>query len=261
MGRSNARSPFRLEMLPTEAELAEFDPENSACCTIDSFRPELTGKPSSKWNMSAREVFVAGYMENGSVACEEEEVDEYFKDHLKYLIRKFKQSHATTEIAQARRRNHNRRQRRISKFILQLFHRRLDVAQHHPGLQKHVYVLQRLGPEGMSSDESDMDNGRKVYKVLIKSWRAPILTPWLSVFDSIASLERTNAINGMDGRGAQFRERRRSSEVDDRSPPVGRLFSNAYNEDWLTKLTPFTRNRLKIRPKSYLFTHGPEVTS
>ena len=111
----------------------------------------------------------------------------------------------------------------------------------------------------MSSDESDMENGRKVYKVLVKSWRAEILTPWLSVIDSIASLERTNAINGMDGRGAQFRERRRSSQVDDRSPPVGRLFVNAYSEAWLTNLTKFTRVRLKIRPKSYKFEHSPEV--
>ncbi|KAI0740917.1 hypothetical protein C8Q76DRAFT_608378 [Earliella scabrosa] len=264
MGRNNARSPFCLDMLPTEAEVADFDPEKGPCCTVESFRPDLTGKPSSQWNLCAREVFVAGYMENGSVACEEEDVDQYFKDHLKYLIRKFKQAHAAAEIAQAKRRSHNRRQRRRSvgnPISILLFLRRLDVAQHHPGLQKHVYILQRLGPEGMSSDESEMENGRKVYKVFVKSWRAPAITPWLSVIDAIASLERTNAINGMDGRGAQFRERRRSSQVDDRSPPVGRLFLNAYSETWLQRLTQFTRSRLKIRPKSYKFAHSPEVAS
>ena len=63
----------------------------------------------------------------------------------------------------------------------------------HEGLQKHVQILQRLGVQGMSSDESDHEvvashppawrtNPR--YLVRSPAWRAAHLTLWLRTFDA-----------------------------------------------------------------------------
>ena len=122
-----------------------------------------------------------------------------------------------------------------------------------------MYILQRLGPDGMSSDESELEQGVKVYKVLIKKWRNPDLVEWFKVFDSIARMERTNVINGVDGRGAPYRERIRSQKVDEFCETVGALPINAYDKTWFGTLSKFTQARMNVVQKSYDFTHTEAV--
>lgn len=107
----------------------------------------------------------------------------------------------------------------------------------------------------MSSDESEVEKGVKVYKALVKPWRNPDLVEWFKVFDSIARMERTNVINGIDGRGAPVRERIRTGKKDEGCEPVGRLPSNAYDATWFGNLGKFSQARLNVVKKAYEFTH------
>ncbi|KAF9486898.1 hypothetical protein BDN71DRAFT_1437256 [Pleurotus eryngii] len=61
-----------------------------------------------------------------------------------------------------------------------LFQMRLSVAQEHLLLRQHVPLLEHLGVNGMSSDESDIDNASDaglqarcpIYQVIMPVWRA-----------------------------------------------------------------------------------------
>ncbi|RPD72403.1 hypothetical protein L226DRAFT_449638, partial [Lentinus tigrinus ALCF2SS1-7] len=237
--------------LPSEQDVKDYDPNSGPCCTTHNFRPDLTATPGTPWNKSAIGVFVEAYMEEGTVKCDDPDIIEaYFKRHLQYLIYQFKHTSDSEEVKKARKCTHRRQERRRG-----LFHRRLETAQNNADLKGHVYMLQRLGPEGMSSDESEVENGVKVYKVLVKKWRNPDLVEWFKVFDSIARMERTNVINGMDGRGAPYRERIRSTKDDDKCSPVGRLPPNAYNSTWFDDLNKFSQARINVLKKAYSFTH------
>lgn len=95
-----------------------------------------------------------------------------------------------------------------------LFHRRFSIAQTHPFLQHHVPILQRLGVNGMSEDESDCDDLADApgirsrpprYYVVRPAWRARNLTAWLQTFDSMHILMRR--MTGEPSRGAYPRQR------------------------------------------------------
>lgn len=125
-------------------------------------------------------------------------------------------------------------------------------------MQRHVYILQRLGREGMSSDESDFSNGVKQFRILKKLWREPKLTAWLRVFDSIAREKRINPVTETT-RGAEPRQRFESGKYDNSSPPVGQLPWNAYSQTWYQNLTAYAQKRLQARKKTYDFSHTPGI--
>jgi len=67
-----------------------------------------------------------------------------------------------------------------------------------PYLQKHAHILEQLGPQGMSSDESDHEEATRDrmlgtcsphYLVCLPRWRAGSLSDWLHVFDSTYILD------------------------------------------------------------------------
>ncbi|KAI0715187.1 hypothetical protein C8Q76DRAFT_619567 [Earliella scabrosa] len=257
MGRLTHKSQFDLNKLPSEEELEEFeeaDEDAGACCTIDDFRPDLNGTPRSKWNTSIAEVFVEAYMAEGTFVCDDRAlVRKYFVRHLRYLISMFKDRHTEQEVKLARLKQKRRRERRNY-----LFQRRLKAASTEPDLKRHVYILQRLGPEGMSSDESAMENGVKQFRILKKDWRSPHLTAWLRVFDGINREQRFNPLTEST-RGADPRHRFESGKASTSSRAVSCLPINAYNPTWYEERTPYARQRLQARKKAYDFTHTPEI--
>ncbi|KAI0712000.1 hypothetical protein C8Q76DRAFT_602860, partial [Earliella scabrosa] len=257
MGRQSYKSPFDLQKLPTEEEMEAFvdaPEEDGPCCGVDNFRPDLNGTARSHWNRSIADVFVEEYMAEGTVPCRDPAlVKKYFVRHLRYLISKFKEQHTNEEVLTARRKLKRRHERRGY-----LFQRRLIAAHSEPGLQRHVHILQRLGPEGMSSDESAMENGVKQFRILRKEWRSEQLTGWLRIFDAISRERRANPITEAT-RGAEPRQRFQSGKIDNTSPPVGSLPINAYNPKWYAQLPPYRRQRLQARKKAYDFTHSPDI--
>lgn len=116
----------------------------------------------------------------------------------------------------------------------QLFTQRCDIALHEPRLQKHLDLLGRLGVDGMSSDESDGEDGsRPVFRVRSPIWRAPIVGRWLQVFDSLYLKRRQIT---QDKRGCYPRIRVRSSSEPSCSKGfVEGLPLNAYDESWMAR--------------------------
>ncbi|KAF8576512.1 hypothetical protein K439DRAFT_1367045, partial [Ramaria rubella] len=66
-----------------------------------------------------------------------------------------------------------------------LFSRRLGAVNNDLDLKQHHCALMKLGVERMSSDESDMEDGKEIYRISTKPWRAQAVTMWLSVMDCV----------------------------------------------------------------------------
>ena len=52
-------------------------------------------------------------------------------------------------------------------------------------------MLEQLGVDGMSSDESGDKDDQHEYQILKLLWRAPEVAPWLQMFDTIHNILRT----------------------------------------------------------------------
>lgn len=155
---------------------------------------------------------------------------------------------------------------RALTVLPQTFQRRLHIATMDPLLQKHVHVLQRLGVDGMSSDESDVEElwhdpavrrRQPSYFVSTPAWRHPSLTAWLLAFDSMHVISRRMAGNRL--RGAYPRCRIYARDRSSKSKRyVSHLPKTAYNPDWLK-----TRNNIEftVAPTEeiYPFTHDDHV--
>lgn len=113
----------------------------------------------------------------------------------------------------------------------------------------------------MSSDESDHDNGVTQYRVLIKPWRAPMLTPFLRAFD--AAYRRSRFVPILQNtQGAHPHLRLAPTNAPTRATTtrgaVVGLPINAYNPEWLSTLGRFDRDRLK-ETEVYEFVHTTAI--
>ncbi len=122
-------------------------------------------------------------------------------------------------------------------------------------------MLERLGPEGMSDDESDVEDGhdearprprRPVYRVKYPCWRAAEVGEWLEVFDVVHLFERRAK---PDLRGQYPRIRARVPRVvDNEAKPVQQLPVNTYDAIWLeSQINP--NHRLRPLADRYDFRH------
>lgn len=150
--------------------------------------------------------------------------------------------------------------------ILQLFHRRLDVAGRHPHLRQHVDILQRLGIDGMSSDESDYEEiptnppaamRAPRYYVLRPRWRRDALSDWLETFDVVYNILRRESLGR---RGAYSRRRVQNTTAITFSQNrsfVPCLPINAYKERWLSGRRDIEFS--VVPTDAYNFRHSSEV--
>lgn len=144
---------------------------------------------------------------------------------------------------------------------MQLFQRRRGIAKMFDPLTKHLDVLDALGPDGMSSDESlvDSDTRQPTYTIVKPDWRHPDLHNWLQVFDQ---LHHRNHINSwsVDKRGAFPHIRAGSQKVRKKlSAPKG-LPINAYDPKWLeAREALYLKHVLSPCPEQYNFNHTSDV--
>ncbi|KAG6836574.1 hypothetical protein H0H93_006598 [Arthromyces matolae] len=167
---------------------------NGLCCTASDFRYYLLGPPHHPWNRSAAKVFAADYITHNhlpNTLATAASIIGAFYIRLKTLRRKYMtQIQLVSSDPQRLRRDQRKRT---------LFNRRLEVAQMYPFLNRHVRLIQQLGVEGMSSDESDHEEAihnntvgslRPRYEIILPRWRAVELSRWLHIFDSVYSVAR-----------------------------------------------------------------------
>ncbi|KAF4563775.1 hypothetical protein EYR36_003017 [Pleurotus pulmonarius] len=226
------------------------------CCDERNFRYDLLGTPRSPWNRSAARVFTRAFNTWAELDFDTDVLEEAFFTWLKSLKQARKKSQLSRTERQIAVSMSRRKTRRRT-----LFHIRLDTAQGHPLLQRHVPMLERLGPEGMSDDESDVEDGhdearprprRPVYRVKYPCWRAAEVGEWLEVFDVVHLYERRAK---PDLRGQYPRIRARVPRVvDNEAKPVQQLPVNTYDATWLeSQINP--NHRLRPLADRYDFRH------
>lgn len=113
----------------------------------------------------------------------------------------------------------------------------------HPELERHIGVLELLGVDGMSSDESDTEEVRNNvnaryevphFHVSVPQRRAKHLAFWLSQFDAAHTVERRTTPGGSRGAWPHMRSRNEQNpRVSTSTSFVPDLPENAYDEEWL----------------------------
>ncbi|KAI0324444.1 hypothetical protein GY45DRAFT_1262849 [Cubamyces sp. BRFM 1775] len=255
MNREHGRAPFDATLIPSEEEVKRYDPRRDGhCCTPERFRPDLRSTPGSAWNQSVIKVFGQSFVDQDEFACDDISiVKKAFSTHLRYLHRRYlHDTSGEAEKLRARKRA-NRDERKRG-----LFQRRLTAALSYEALKPHVDIIRRLGVDGMSSDESSVENDIVHYYILKKRWRHPELTMWLRVFDAVYRKIRVSETNRAT-RGAPVHWRHVTNRYDNERAAVPCLPKNAYNPDWLNGLHEMDREDLAARDEVYAFVHPPEI--
>ena len=139
----------------------------------------------------------------------------------------------------------------------------METALTEPLLRRHVGILQLLGPDGMSSDESDGPPGApRGYSICIHPWRATGVTPFVRIFDAVAVILRRLRfphLGGGIGHGALPRIRVAVVGLFSTSGRfVPGLPVNTYLPDWISGVRNWD---LTVQPTSepYNFTHDNRI--
>ncbi|KAF8160483.1 hypothetical protein K438DRAFT_2071165 [Mycena galopus ATCC 62051] len=142
----------------------------------------------------------------------------------------------------------------------ELFHRRRYLAYTFKPLQKHINMLEQLGVDGMSSDESDTEDigaGTMQYQILAPQWRANHIAGWLRIFDSLHNILRRNG-NSQAHLGSFPRRRKVGQRRSKSTKFVSGLPINVYDPRWITA---DLRRKYDLQPSTehYDFTHESDI--
>jgi len=249
------------------------------CCSAEALRVDLQGQPRSEWNKSAARVSALNFITSNQGNRDDLPIiEKHILTYIKTLharVRRLDIQFSNVDEEKTKSRDRRKRRKTTVRLLfhccayhktykyIKLYHQRLETAMTEPLLRPHVGILQRLGPDGMSSDESDGPPGAlRTYRICILPWRAVGVTPFVRVFDAFAAIRRRSRfphLGGGIGRGALPRIRVAAVglfSTNDRFVPG--LPVNTYMPDWISGI----RNRdLTVRPtsESYNFTHDNRI--
>ncbi len=245
--------------------------------TTAGFMIDIAGDPKSPWNVSAGRTFTDYFIEKTRRDDTPEmrrAVEMAFDTRIRSLKSRWKRDMLPQAAKVAERSKHSRRQRkyqvrfRISNPgmclpVLQLFQRRREITKLYDPLKKHLGVLDALGVDGMSSDESSSDphTGQTTYTVVKPGWRHPDLHHWLKVF---GELHHRNRANGciLDKRGTFTHIRVGSQKIRQTSRAPPDLPLNAYDPRWLeSRENLYVKHELRPIKDPYIFNHPSDVVA
>lgn len=110
-----------------------------------------------------------------------------------------------------------------------LFRRRRDTVETNPHLSEHLAIMDELGVEGMSGDESGGEDGS--CNVLRPPWRSEMLSDWLHVIDTVYIRGR---MKSGDRRGCLPHSRvYQDDSISSKGQCVKGLPKSAYDPTWL----------------------------
>ncbi|RXW15759.1 hypothetical protein EST38_g10089 [Candolleomyces aberdarensis] len=231
-------------------------------CTVEDFRLDFERPPNAPWNKFAKKVFL------DTLVTHEANKLAVFQPPLAYLGKlyvsnfrnartKFKWEMKTKSEKDEHRKQHRRNERKRW-----LYYRRIQAAKRFRDTMRHLPMIAAYGWEGMSTDESDHENGTggPSYVIMPKKWRHPNADQCLRTLDGLH-------------RDSRFRQDRRVTpgahphmrHLDGRSKPSVRtalreLPTGLYNPQWLGRLTDAAKEALGITETiEYDFSHTPEI--
>ncbi|KDQ06349.1 hypothetical protein BOTBODRAFT_49423 [Botryobasidium botryosum FD-172 SS1] len=238
------REKTDLPLPPNALTLSDFHAKRHPGCTIDNFVIDLEHNPASAWNKRAMKVFADHFMATHEIEHTRENKAQVERTlyawirgkHLKFQLRT-----TNPESEEVLKRRAARQQRKRA-----LWHRRLIAVSRHPALLRHLNIVKRLNVNGMSSDESELDEEthRVRYYIVVPGWRHPSLANFLRALDIVYMLYRLDDLGNV-GKGNQPHERIATDAI--RDPPgvegggnstgaVKELPWNCYDPDWLEQL-------------------------
>ena len=110
-----------------------------------------------------------------------------------------------------------------------------------PAWKDHLDIVEMLGVEGQSSDETDEEDPN-IYNIRILPWRNKELVKKVAMTDEAKNT--TNAYgNPRPGNRPRVRKWRRDAKPSQRKAPRGKPL-NYYNQEWYKKLTPGQKRAL-----------------
>ncbi|KAI0028639.1 hypothetical protein K488DRAFT_6834, partial [Vararia minispora EC-137] len=158
-------------------------------CSTNNFKIDCRGSPRSPWNQAVSVVFVDFMMQAGEFQDTNQlrnTLRTFFFCRMKSLQKAWRESNLAPHDQEMRAALHRREERQRG-----LFERRWGVVSDYPDIFPDLRrLLNRLGPNGMSDDETDVDeNGRPTgtYTVFRLPWRHPDLRAHFIMLDTIAS--------------------------------------------------------------------------
>ncbi|KAH9180279.1 hypothetical protein EDB89DRAFT_2061994 [Lactarius sanguifluus] len=142
-----------------------------------------------------------------------------------------------------------------------LFQHRHEITKLYNPLKKHLGILDALGVDGMSLDESSSDphTGQTMYTVVKPGWQHPDLHHWLKVFDE---LHHQNQANGciLDKWGMFTHIRAGSQKIQQTSHAPPDLPLKPYDPRWLkSRENLYVKHELRPIKDQYIFNHPSDV--
>jgi len=135
--------------------------------------------------------------------------------------------------------------------LLQLYSRRLQTAHQYTEIKTQAtHMVQSLGLDGMSSDESDHEDhkGEATYYILHKDWRSCQITAWLRMLDSLhLRLRYRGEWRATAGSWPHFRTTHLKEST---RPAINELPVNFYSRDWYGARSTFMKGELKAKKQS-----------
>ncbi|KAJ7815230.1 hypothetical protein B0H14DRAFT_2168162, partial [Mycena olivaceomarginata] len=142
-----------------------------------------------------------------------------------------------------------------------LFHQRCYLAYMFKPLHRHIDMLEHLGIDWMSSDESETENVNGEhhiqYQILAPLWRAHDIAAWLQVFDSLHNILRRSG-DTFASRGSFPRHRKVGQRRSSNLKFVPGLPINICDQQWISL---DAKREYDLRPltEHYDFSHNPDI--
>lgn len=256
----------------SEAENEAFIRElpGSIQITANDFRLDLSRDRSTLFNRTAMEVFTADFYRkvmqdnwynSPPIPTQYLQVDiisDCFYYHLKHVKSRYK--HFVVHMAldsEAAWIKEDKRLQRMSRGVrkVRLYKWRLNAIAEDPQLSRHKRLLEALGTQGMSSDESDTKAPGKstTYPRVYPQWRSQQLSSFLWKLDAIVEKIHASPIGRRKRGGNPLRIRPHTSKYNTTAAaPIG-FPRNCYDKEWLDSLPARSKATLQARDVDYKF--------
>jgi hypothetical protein len=131
------------------------------------------------------------------------------------------------------------------------------VVNDEPNLRRHASLIERMGKNGVSSDESDSETGSpaKAFRIISPTWRSLELKTFLRGLDPLV-LDRARPIIGERKRRGQpprLRILRTPEDQNDLVPAPRGLPRNCYATDWYEDLPGWAQRALLVEDHDHDF--------
>ncbi|KAI6118074.1 hypothetical protein F5141DRAFT_1000450, partial [Pisolithus sp. B1] len=151
------------------------------CCTVEDFHIDLEGLPCSEWNKSAVLVFAAEYLRHHQGHQGENLTLKYVLQVWLTHVVALRTWYKDKQWDDFDRKEHKARNQQCQRKH-ELYSHHLQTAYEYKEIKDHVVVIvESLGQDGMSSDESDHKGhcGEAMCYILDKGRRSKQVTSWL----------------------------------------------------------------------------------